>query len=61
MSLPKATIRPSKRLGKIGEVVTCSVLAAPDIRAAVSLSYLTARAKSECWKALVNLVFLALG
>jgi hypothetical protein len=37
------------------------VLAAPSSRAAVSLSYLTARAKSECWKAVVNLVSLALG
>ena len=30
--------RGSKRLGMIGEVVTCSVLAAPNSRAAVSLS-----------------------
>ncbi len=51
----------SKRLGKIGEVVTYSVLAAPSSRAAVSLSYLTARAKSECWEIVVNLVSLALG
>ena len=42
-------------------VFLCSVLAAPGSRAAVSLSYLTARAKSECWKVVVNLVFLALG
>jgi hypothetical protein len=42
-------------------VFWCQVLAAPGSRAAVSLSYLTARAKSECWKVLVNLVFLALG
>jgi hypothetical protein len=42
-------------------VFCCSVLAAPGSRAAVSLSYLTARAKSECWKVVVNLVFLALG
>jgi hypothetical protein len=40
----------SKRLGKIGKIVTCSVLAAPDSRAAVSLSYLAARASAECWK-----------
>jgi hypothetical protein len=37
------------------------VLAALSSRAAVSLSYLTARAKLECWKVVVNLVFLALG
>ena len=37
------------------------VLAAPGSHAAVSLSYLTARAKSKCWKVGVNLVFLALG
>ena len=37
------------------------VLAAPGSRAAVSLSYLAAKAKSECWKVVVNLVFLALG
>jgi hypothetical protein len=42
-------------------VFWCQVLAAPSSRAAVSLSYLTARAKSECWKVVVNLVFLALG
>jgi len=30
--------------------VTCSALAAPNSRAAVSLSYLAARASSECWK-----------
>jgi hypothetical protein len=50
MSLPKAAIRPSNRLGKVGEVITCSVLAAPNNRAAVSLSYLAARGSSECWK-----------
>jgi hypothetical protein len=30
--------------------VTCSALAAPNSRAAVSLSYLAARASSECGK-----------
>ncbi len=50
MSLPKAAIRLSNRLQKIGEVVNCSVLSAPNSRAAVSLSYLVARASSECWK-----------
>ena len=30
-------------------------------RAAVSLSYLAAKAKSKCWKVVVNLVSLALG
>jgi hypothetical protein len=30
--------------------VTCSALSAPNSRAAVSLSYLIARASSECWK-----------
>ena len=39
----------------------CSMLAAPGSRAAVSLSYLAAKAKLECWKVVVNLVFLALG
>jgi hypothetical protein len=42
-------------------VFWCSVLAAPSSRAAVSLSYLTARAKLECWKVVVNLVSLGLG
>jgi hypothetical protein len=42
-------------------VFWCSVLAAPGSRAAVSLSYLAAKAKSKCWKVIVNLVFLALG
>jgi hypothetical protein len=50
MSLPKAAIRLSNRLQKIGEVVNCSVFSAPNSRAAVSLSYLTARALAECWK-----------
>jgi hypothetical protein len=30
--------------------VTCSELAVPNSRAAVSVSYLAARALSECWK-----------
>ena len=42
-------------------VFWCKVLAAPSSRAAVCLSYLTARAKSKCCKVGVNLVFLALG
>jgi hypothetical protein len=50
MSLPKATIRPSNHLGKVGEAVNCSVFSAPNSRAAVSLSYLAARVKSECWQ-----------
>src|SRR4028118_1068565 len=37
------------------------VLAAPGSRAAVSLSYLAAKAKSKCWEVVVNLVSLALG
>jgi len=50
--LPKTTIRSPNRLGKIGEVVNCWVFSAPNSRAAVSLSYLTARASSECGKTL---------
>jgi hypothetical protein len=50
MSLPKAAIRPSNHLGKVEEVVNCSVFSAPNSRAAVSLSYLAARVSSKCCK-----------
>jgi hypothetical protein len=41
---------PNVVIERLGEVMTCSVLAAPNSRAAVSLSYLIARVSAECWK-----------
>jgi hypothetical protein len=43
---------PNVVIERLGEVMTCSVLAAPNSRAAVSLSYLIARVQQNVGKTL---------